>query len=251
MKLVRKIIHSYLYMPYYVRKFTATGAFGKRGARYLDAPILANGNGLKGALIRYHVKQFHESSCSVASVVSVVNALRAQSGGAMKPIDQQAILEKVRTGHWRERMGAGGHNGRRGLPLPLLGRVVASSLAVYGIDHQGVETESAPSHAARAKKVKALLWRRLAGFEERGAGLIIAHFNQGAFVPALHIPHISPVGAFDPPTGMVTILDVDPDQERPYQIDFDTFYRGLAANYNHIFRPFGYKGGGYVYIRLK
>ncbi|MCG6911518.1 MAG: hypothetical protein LJE94_15540 [Deltaproteobacteria bacterium] len=59
------------------------------------------------------------------------------------------------------------------------------------------------------------------------------------------------VGAFDPHGGQVTVLDVDAEVAHPYRIDFDTFYRGLASNYHHILRPFGYTGGGYVYIRLE
>jgi len=47
------------------------------------------------------------------------------------------------------------------------------------------------------------------------------------------------------------VLDVDAEVANPYRIDFDTFYRGLASNYHHILRPFGYTGGGYIYIRLE
>jgi len=58
------------------------------------------------------------------------------------------------------------------------------------------------------------------------------------------------VGGFDPVTQRVTLLDVDPSLPLPYRISFDTFYKGISTNYNHVFKPFGYGRGGYVYIQL-
>ena len=74
--------------------------------------------------------------------------------------------------------------------------------------------------------------------------------QSGRYVRALNIPHISPVGSFDPKNMTVTVLDVDSSQENPYRVTFDTFYSGLSSDYGHIFRPFGYGSGGYVFIRL-
>ena len=58
------------------------------------------------------------------------------------------------------------------------------------------------------------------------------------------------MGGFDVDTGDVIILDVDPEQEKPYRIAFDTFYTGISDNYHHMFRQFGFSSGGYVYIQL-
>jgi len=44
------------------------------------------------------------------------------------------------------------------------------------------------------------------------------------------------------------MLDVDPAQEKPYRITFDTFYKGLSSNYNHVLKPFGFGSGGYVFV---
>ena len=139
MNLRRIIIHAYLYGPYLFHKITATGAFGPQKATYLQGPVRADGNPLKAALLKHHVKQFHESSCSVATVVSVINALRTLESGDHAPISQMDILEKVRTANWKERMSENGHNGKRGLPLPLLGEIVKSSLDAYGIHYKTIE----------------------------------------------------------------------------------------------------------------
>ncbi|RJQ58585.1 MAG: phytochelatin synthase [Desulfobacteraceae bacterium] len=247
MNLRRVFIHTILYLPFVFHKVTRSGSFGPCRAEDVDGPVPAGGNPLKAGLWKHHVKQFHESSCSVATVVSVVNALR---GADAAPITQMDILETVRTAFWKERMSEKGHKGRRGLPLPVLGEVVTSSLDQYGIGYAAVETVQAQKDPRHSKTIKEVLRRRLNDFEKKGNCLIIAHFDQGAYVPTLNIPHISPVGGFDPHTGEVILLDVDPQQEKPYRVRFDTFYKGLASDYNHVFRPFGYRSGGYVYIKL-
>ena len=179
MKLLRNLIHTYLALPFGFHRLTGTGAFGRRGAVYITDPIQADGNGLKNALLRHYVKQFHEASCSVASAVTCLNAIRAAKDGQAAPISQMEILEKVRMGNWKERMSPAGDNGRRGLPLPLLGKVVESSLDAYGIKVKAVETVQARKQSAPSAKIKADLLQRLHDFEKKGDCLIIAHFNQG------------------------------------------------------------------------
>ena len=247
MNLQRIIIHAYLYVPYFFHKITGTGAFGRQKAEYLLDPVQADGNALKAALLKHHVKQFHESSCSVATVVSALNAIRALKGDDHPPISQMDILEKVQTGNWKERMSENGYKGKRGLPLPLLGKIVKSSLDAYGIPYKAVETIPVHKKFGRLEKIKKDLRNRLVDFETKGNCLIIAHFDQGAFVPGLNIPHISPVGGFDTQNGYVTILDVD--LEKPYRVTFNTFCKGLSR-YTHVLKLFGYKSGGYVLIKL-
>ena len=74
----------------------------------------------------------------MASVVCVVNVLRERYGCPGPTVTQQAILEKVRTAHWKERMEPGGYKGRRGLPLAVLAQVVQDSLRAYGIPFKRV-----------------------------------------------------------------------------------------------------------------
>ena len=250
MNLPRWMIRAYLFLPYGFRKFTGMGSFGPNTAQYIHHPVQTGSNYLKEALFKHHVKQFHDSSCSVASVVSVVNAIREHQSCQVGPIDQEDILEKVKTGNWKKRMSEFGHNGRRGLPLPLLGEVVRSSLDAYNIKYSVVETVLAKKNARQSEGIKKVLQKRLIEFEKRGDCLLIAHFDQGVYVKTLNIPHISPVGGFDIKTGRVTILDVDPFQQKPYDITFEVFYKGLSSNYHHVFQPFGYGSGGYIFIKL-
>jgi len=246
----RYIVRTYLTIRYCFHLVTRTGSFGPGRARYItSSPGLSKGPPLRTALFRHHVKQFHEASCSVASVVCVVNVLRERYRCPGPPVTQQAILEKVRTAHWKERMGPDGYNGRRGLPLAVLAEVVRDSLGAYGLPFKKVEMiQGAP---ARGKaRTRRQITGHLNNFQCRDNCLIIAHFDQGSFVKELNIPHISPVGGFDPSTGFVTILDVDPDQKQAYRIPFNRFYSGISTRYAGVFRPFGYDRGGVVVIHL-
>ena len=248
MLLYRYTMHSFLVLRYFIHRLTRTGGFGPGPAVYFDpSPEDARGRSLRAGLFRHHVKQFHESSCSVASVVSVVNALleRRQPERAGK-VTQQEILETVREAHWKERMGPDGYQGKRGLPITVLGRVVKASLTAYGIPARVEVVRSGGGRTVRQARKRLLT--HLLDFQVLDRSLIIAHFDQGSFLKDLNIPHISPVGGFDPVTGQVTILDVDASQPRPYRIPFARFYRGISTFYGGFFTPFGYGRGGYIRI---
>jgi hypothetical protein len=251
MNLFRLLIRPYLQALYGFHKITGTGSFGRQQARYITPAPLNGDNPLKKALFKHYVRQFHESSCSVASVATVVNAiLEVQGKPSTPPLTQADLLDNVKAANWKKRMSPEGDNGKRGLPLFMLGDVVKNSLDTYGISYKSVETVQVSQDPKETEKHKRILISRLHELEPGGKSVIIAHFNQGIFVKALQIPHISPVGGFDIRTDTVTMLDVDYLQENPYTITFDTFYKGLASDYNALFRSFGYGSGGYVYIRL-
>ena len=250
MDLLRYLIRPYLHTRYRFHALTGSGAFEKEGARMVPKRINPQWNRLKQAVWHCHVKQFHDASCSVASVVSCLNAIRSLKNGSSPRIHQKEILEKVKTGHWKQRMSSNGYNGRRGLPLPLLGRVVQDSLAAYEIEASAVDVVQATKSGTDRPRIETTLKQRLRDFDMSGKGLIIAHFDQGTLFPTLNIPHISPVGAYDAKSEAVTLLDVDRDLNEPYKVPFKRFYKGISCDYHHVFRAFGYGSGGYVYIEL-
>jgi len=250
MNILRLIVRPLLFTAYGFHRVTGSGAFGSPEARMIGGPLPDNTNPLKRALWRHNVKQFHESSCSVASVAACINAIREINQINSPPVDQQDILARVKTGNWQERMTDNGFRGRRGLPLPLLGEIVRESFAVFNIGIKKVETVQAVRNPAAALGIKQTLRQRLIGFEKEGRALLIAHFDQGSFLRTLNIPHISPVGAYDVDKQEVTILDVDPELSQPYSVGFNIFYKGLSCNFGNIFKVFGYGSGGYVYIEL-
>ena len=250
-RLLKFVIWGYLYIQFVFYKWTKTGPFGKQQALYLENIEMAGANPLKQALVRHHVKQYHEASCSVASVASLINAVSdTEKWFNGIPISQSDLLDNVKEAHWKERMEPGGHNGKRGLPLSVFGDVVKSSFEVYELPFREIEVVQASRKSDEAEAIKEKLKTRLIEYETDGNALVIAHFNQGIYLKALQIPHISPVGGYDPETDMVTILDVDYLQKKHYQISFDRFYEGLANNYNRLFISHGFDSGGYVYVKL-
>lgn len=251
MNLLRNLIRPYLTIRYGFHRMTGTGAFKGHRIRITQTPDQSQWNPLKRAIWKFHVKQFHESSCSVATVASCINAIQSLKDSNAPPISQAELLDRVTTGHWKARMSEGGYHGRRGLPLPLLGQVVQDSIAVFQLNVQSIEVVQTPKNTPLGSPIPMKLKERLRDFDRHGDGLIIIHFDQGSLVPTLNIPHISPVGAFDARTQRITILDVDPEQENPYQVDFDTFYKGLSCDYHHVFEAFGYGSGGYIHIQIK
>jgi hypothetical protein len=256
MSLKRLLVFGGMYLAYGYCRLLGLGPFGRcrpdyvagHPTEHLPKALASNGNRLKTALHHQHVHQYHEASCSVASVATLVNAIRALNGTGGPPVTQLALLDAVHCGHWKQRMQPEGHKGRRGLPLSVLGAVTAASLRVYGI--RPLKLTVVPTPSRRAKTIKERLRQRLVRFEERGDCLLLAHFNQGALVPALSIPHISPVGGYDPCTDRVLMLDADPHQPAPYSVTFDCFYRALSCEYLGLLRAFGYKRGGYIFIQL-
>jgi hypothetical protein len=250
MKILFYLMRSVLYLRFFFHKLTATGSYGRSRARQAPLTPTGQGNPIKTGLYRHYVKQFHESSCSVASVACVVNTLLENQGRLpIKPVTQHDLLDLVTAAHWKERMGPDGYRGRRGLPLPVLGQVVKASLDVFNISHQGIEVVPATRAVEETGAFCRTLRMRLARFEKTGDSIIIAHFDQGSLVRDLNIPHISPVGGFDPETGQVTILDVDTSQTYPYSVSFNRFCRAISTHYLHLFHLFGYGRGGYIYIK--
>jgi len=246
---VKYLIRLYMYSQYYFQRLFKKGAFGEKRAIYINDAYTPVGNAIKDGLFQYHVKQFHESSCSVASVVSAVNSFLNKEGRINDhPVTQQELLENVTAAHWQERMGENGYKGRRGLPLITLGEVVEASLKTYKIPYKSIEIVQAKRDEKESRQIKAKLRSRLEQFENTGNCLIISHFDQGEFIPELHIPHISPVGGYDAENDLVTMLDVDPEQIPPYQIPFETYYKGISSNYNKMLSAFGYAEGGYIFI---
>lgn len=249
--MLRSFIHTYLYIQFYYHKLTRTGAFDKGVVEMVPEPIQAAGNSLKRSLWKHYVRQYHEASCSVASVATVVNALGEVINGQAGEITQMDLLDKVKTGNWKKRMSPGGDDGKRGLPLALFGDVVRGSLEAFQIPFSSIETVDLREEPLPEQEKKETLRNRLREFETLGNGVIIAHFDQGAFVPELNIPHISPVGGYDDTTDRVTVLDVDRFQGTHYSIPFERFYWGISKPYSCPFRFFGLTNGGYIYIRLQ
>jgi len=207
---------------------------------------------LSRRLFDHFVIQFNSAACSVASVATVLNTARSLGNKVQKPapLTQTDILNAVQVVEWKDRITPSGNKSRRGLPLAELGIAVENSFAQYQIPCDLIETVSFVKHRFNPADEKQILKERLIAFEKSEACFIIAHFNQGIFIKSLHIPHISPVGAYHIEENKVLVLDVDREGPGPYWLSFDKFFEGLTSDYKGRLKKYGYNGGGYVYVEL-
>jgi len=245
--LFRHMLRSLLRLRVFYLKILRRGPHGEpaRHLPHTDLDTLKTGDDRFKRLVENRASQETESSCSAASVACVINAMGNRE--KLRVENQMDLLETIRAGRWKERLSPEGWQGRRGLPLDVLGDVVPAALRYHEIK---AEVEVIPfypqeSEANRTQRARKILDR----FAREPDTYLIAHFDQGAFLPVLTIPHISPVGRWNPDTETVIMLDVDPDQPTPYEISLSRFADGIASDYGGLLRPYGYSHGGLVVIK--
>lgn len=190
-------------------------------------------------LLTHYVQQFNNAACSVASIATILNASMGNSL-SQGQISQPDILNIVHVLNWKKRVMQ-----RRGLQLKELAVVVESALEAYKIKFDNLEIKYLGDNFDVDTEKKNLL-NNLINLQSNENQYMIAHFNQGLFLRSLHLPHISPVGAYNTFTNEILVLDVDKDGPGPYWIPFDLFFNGISDNYDGRMSIFGYSGGGYI-----
>ena len=204
------------------------------------------------ALYTGFVHQFNAYSCSAAAVTTLLNGVRFLLGSQASQtlstvlLSQKEVLTKVTTAHWQDRVSDAGYLGTHGMPLPELERVIEAALKTFQIPYQRVVSVRMYPGMQTLGNEKAQLEVLLEALERSPAEFMIAHFTQGEFYGNWYGGHISPVGAYDPKTRRVLVLDVDPECPGPYWIKFERFCEGLVG----ASKAYGVKGGGYVRIQL-
>ena len=96
------------------------------------------------ALIPYYMPQMTPYSCSAASISIVLNG--AKSKGIRRDneanISEKEILKKVNVENFRELLSEKGFEGRHGLSIEALGKVVEASLKAFDIPYIFIKTEA-------------------------------------------------------------------------------------------------------------
>jgi hypothetical protein len=195
-------------------------------------------------LSAFYVPQFTSSACSVASVTMAVNFARGLPAAAEEPIvTQTALLEAVGDKTWADKGAEGGD----GVTFEEFVSVLEDSLRSHGMDGHALEVIR-PTDASAASLAE--VRRALAANEASGDDLILMYFNQGVLTGDWDGPHISPIGAYDPETRRVLVMDVDREWYAPY---WSTDERLLAAMLRPAPAdqgPLAGETGGLVRVRL-
>ncbi|MBU0991738.1 MAG: phytochelatin synthase family protein [Proteobacteria bacterium] len=195
-------------------------------------------------LLTHYVQQFNNAACSVATIATILNTATEENSHSKSKISQQDILNTVHVLNWKERVMK-----RRGLQLKELAVVVEHALNAYKIKFKKFEVKYIDDHFDIETEKKNLL-SKLISLQSTENQYMIIHFNQGLFLRGLHLPHISPIGAFNTITKEILVLDVDKYGPGPYWIPFDLFFKGISDNFGGRMSIFGYSGGGYICFTL-
>lgn len=172
----------------------------------------------------YYVSQFNPKACSVASVTTVLNALRAND--ALTSKDELFTQESV------QKLGpkfakAVGRTGK-GMTLDELGpnfeALVKKALPQKNVSVETVRFNGSDA-AAELKKLEALLEQ-----SEKNAGkdFVIANFLQATLTGDPEgVGHISTIGAYDSRKKRVLIMDTDRQYYEPYWVPVETFMKAM------------------------
>jgi len=183
-------------------------------------------------LISHYEGQNNGYSCSVAAVAIILNAIdrtRADLRASDANFRQGKLIGDVKAGHWKERVTAGGWQGRVGLTLAELRDVVLGSFETYGIEGWTASVRSFTSGSpAELAALRALLEANEASADD----FVVIHFLQDKLTadPGGPYPHISPVGAYDASSGRALVLDVDREYYSPYWVDVEQLLIALSAS---------------------
>lgn len=178
------------------------------------------------ALSPYYVSQQNDSSCSVAVVAMIVNALRAERDlkSADELVTQPALLDTLDIDRWKKQVVEGGD----GVTLVELAGIAKDAMRAYGIDKGRVEIVWFPEASADALKQ---LHQLLSENERTDRDLIVVNVVQGILTgdPEGMVGHFAPVAAYDAVARRVLILDPDRRWYEPYWVSVEKLLAAMAT----------------------
>lgn len=190
----------------------------------------------------FYVPQNNAYSCSIASLAMVFNAAikgNAGSAGTERNITQDDLLNTVRGIPLRALVSKEGLRGRHGLTLDELKTAAEQTAHRLGA-RAYVITQSFRNPSL--EEFRDILRKN----ENCATDFLLAHFVQDDLTGAAGgpYPHISPIGAYDPTSRRVLILDVDREWYSPYWVSDEDLLRAI----NHVTKSYG--AGGLIRIRF-
>lgn len=189
------------------------------------------------ALRPFYLVQATESSCSVATVAMLINALEQMAPkGPTSRVAEDGLLKRVGDADWTKATSSTGD----GVTFAAFQRYLRESLDTFGFRDAEIEVfrplDDSPATRQRLRTM-------LASSEHSDQDFILAAFDQGVLTGGERIGHISPVGAYDAEHGKVLILDVD--RIPPYWSSDDKLLQALLVQ-----DPTDPTGNGLVHVRL-
>ena len=191
------------------------------------------------ALMPHYASQTTSSSCSVASLTMLVNALRGVPPYAKDAlVTQSALLEAAGIEKWTRDAAEGG----AGVSFAEFETYARRSLQAYGLEPAGVDVFRPGDGGPAALEG---LRRLLAENERNARDIVVVYFNQGVLTGDWDGPHISPIGAYDAERRRVLVMDVDREWYVPYWSSDEKLLEAMRRPWPGRPEP-----GGLIRVRL-
>jgi hypothetical protein len=208
------------------------------------------------AISPYYVPQVTRASCSLATVTTLINALRGLPAHSDESLVTQATLldpsaaSKSPDSEWTEKTSEWSGKVKEtgsGVTFSEFEQYVAASLKAYGLDAEVNVLK--PTDRSRATLNRL---RRLLGANEQSAkDIALIYYNQGVVTGDWDGPHLSPIGAYDARRRRVLIMDVDRQWYVPYWTSDETLLEALLRPAPANQGSLAGQTGGVIWVRLR
>jgi hypothetical protein len=202
------------------------------------------------ALSPYYVPQISRSSCSLAAVTMLLNALLPLPARADQAlVSQSALLETLKSKAQRagEDWASKTADNGSGVTFPEFHDYVLRSLKAYDLDAE-VETFKPPERSeTMLRRLRYLLSRN----EHSADDIALIYYNQGVVTGDWDGPHISPIGAYDARRRRVLIMDVDRQWYVPYWTSDERLLEAMLRPAPADQKVLAGQTGGVIWVKLR
>jgi hypothetical protein len=161
-----------------------------------------------------------ESSCSLASTTTIINAIQLSFGRPAK-YTEEALLKMADSVNWSKAVSPQGS----GLMLKDTHQEIDHLLKVLKFNNSYELTS-----AHMLGQEEEALFRQALHDMNQGKGFIIMNYDQGFLLSQRQsYGHYSPVGAFDEQTDRILILDTDAEFYGPYWVSVDMAIKSMRT----------------------
>jgi len=187
------------------------------------------------ALAPYHIGQFTDTCCSLATAVMLVNAARgsAHLKSGDKLVTQPDLLAAVGDPDWI--FGCTDPQGH-GASLREMAPILERAYAVSGVTGAAVEMVQTTDPRAAADGFRTAL----AAIERSAATQIALNFDGAPVYGVADYGHFSPAAAYDQARDRLLVLDVDRGWYEPYWVPVEVMLEAMATLSRKDTTPRGY-----------
>ena len=182
------------------------------------------------------IQQATDSSCSLATAVMLINAVRGREGQLRigEPASEASLLDKLGDAFWRMSVAQDGN----GLNLTEFAPAMERALSSYECAGTWNVTIAPVTDAeAAASDLRAAL----IAMENGAAGFIAANFHLDLFYgDGVDVGHFSPIGAYDAARDRVLMLDVYKKDYEPMWAPLPRLAKAMATLSRKTGEPRGY-----------